>query len=140
MGVTHDDALLVCRAMEPIEMEAVVEGIRRNWWVLVAGAMAAMQAIFGFGNLVEDDGGPLYGGLIALGVTVFGAALIIGGIVIRKENRAKGSALIGVGVLPSTLGIAFFWFPPAALYGILAVFVAVNAFKDASIKRASSPA
>ena len=37
--------------------------------------------------------------------------------------------LVGVGVLPSTMGITFFWFPPAVAYGILAIFVAWHAFK-----------
>ena len=117
-----------------------MEGIRRNWWVLVAGAMAAMQTAFGLTNLVEDEGGAISGRLIAFAIMVAGAVLIVVGIAARQRGRARGSVLVGVGVLPSAIGIAFLWFPPAVAYGILAMFVAWRAFKDASMMRAPSPA
>lgn len=113
---------------------------RRSWWIGIAAAMAAMQTAFGLANLVEDDGGAMSGRLVAFAIMVAGAVLIVVGIAARQRGRAGGSVLVGVGVLPSAMGITFFWFPPAVAYGILAIFVAWQAFKDASVKRAPSPA
>lgn len=113
---------------------------RRSWWIGIAAAMAAMQTAFGFANLVEDDGGAMSGRLVAFAIMVAGAVLIVVGIAARQRGRAGGSVLVGVGVLPSAMGITFFWFPPAVAYGILAIFVAWRAFRDASVKRAPSPA
>jgi len=109
---------------------------KKAWWVVVAGLMAAAQTLLGFGNLVEDDGGPLYGQLVLLAITTAGAVLITVGIVARSRNQTRGSTLIGVGVLPSGLGIVFFWFPPVFLYGVLAIVVVVLAFRDSSRDRA----
>lgn len=109
-----------------------MSGFKLNWWVVLAGIMAVMQAFAGLGNLVEDDGGPLYGRVAFLAVLVAGAVLILAGIVVRQRNRRRGSLMIGIGVLPSASGILFFWFPPAVVYGIAAIVVAVVAFRDAS--------
>ena len=108
-----------------------MSGFKLNWWVVLAGIMAVMQAFAGLGNLMEDDGGPLYGRVAFLAVLVAGAILILAGIVVRQRNRRRGSSMIGIGVLPSASGILFFWFPPAVIYGITAIVVAVFAFRDA---------
>lgn len=105
------------------------------WWVVVAALMAAMQVVFAIGNLVEDDGGPLYGQLVLLAVMLTGAGLIASGITRRFRHRSGGSLLIAAGVLPSLLGISLVWFPPAVIYGLLALVVAYVAFRDASEER-----
>ena len=119
-------------------MEMAMDLLKRNWWIGVAAAMAAMQTTFGFGNLVEDDGGAMPGRLIAFAIMVVGAALIVVGIAARQLGRTHGGALVGVGVLPSALGIAFLWFPPAVAYGILAILVAAIAFRDAYVTQAAA--
>ena len=111
-----------------------MEWTKQNWWIVVAGLMAALQVFGGVGNL-EDDGGPLYGRVAFLGLTIAGAVFVANGVVLRNRNRSIGSTLIGVGVLPSTAGVLLFWFPPAVIYGILAIVVAVVAFRDASSTR-----
>ena len=111
-----------------------MEWVKANWWIVVAGLMAALQVVGGVGNL-EDDGGPVYGRVAFLSLTVIGAGLVAIGIIARNRNRSVGSTLIGFGVVPSAAGILLFWFPPAVLYGILAIVVAVVAFRDASGER-----
>ncbi len=105
------------------------------WWVVVAAVMAAMQVMFAVGNLVEDDGGPLYGQLALVAVMLLGAGLIATGIARRVRRRTPASLLIAVGVLPSLLGISLVWFPPAVIYGLLALVVAYVAYRDASAER-----
>lgn len=112
--------------------------VKRNWWIGVAAAMAAMQTAFGFTNLVEDDGGAMPWRLTAFAIMVMGAVLIVMGIAARQRGRTRGSVLVGIGVLPSALGIAFFWFPPAVAYGIVAILVAATAFREASGNRAAT--
>ncbi len=104
---------------------------REKWWLMAAGLIAVALATFGIGNLLEDDGGPLYGKIVAASVGVAFAALIIGGLAVRDRNRARSSLMIGVGLLPATLLTSLFWFPPVAAVGVLSIFVAWKAFVDA---------
>ena len=84
------------------------------------------------GNLVDpDDAGPLYGQLILLAVMATGAALIVYGLVLVRRNQPRGSKLVAFGVLPGSVGIAFFWFPPAVAVGILALITSWVAFQSA---------
>jgi len=132
--VTLDVWWFVCMGVANNGEANVMQWTKRNWWVVAAGLMAALQVFGGVGNL-EDDGGPLYGRVAFLSLTVIGAVLVATGIPYRNRDRSIGSTLIGVGVLPSAAGILLFWFPPAVLYGILAIVVAVVAFRDASAER-----
>jgi uncharacterized membrane protein YfcA len=61
--------------------------------------------------------------------------LIGAGLTIRRRNQRLGSTMIGAGTLPATALILFFWFPPVALVGVLAVVVTVKAFNDADRQR-----
>lgn len=101
-----------------------------TWWVIAAALIAGMQVIFGVGNLIEDDGGPLYGQILFLAVLAAGAALTAAGIRVRGRDRARGGAMIAVGILPSMTGVTFVWFPPAVACGALALVVAIVAFTD----------
>lgn len=106
-----------------------------RWWRFAAGFLALGFAFLGLGNLLEDDGGPLYGRILAAAVAVAAAALIVAGIVIRRRRRRLGSTMIGIGTLPASALILFFWFPPVALAGLLAIVVTVRAFNDATQSR-----
>jgi hypothetical protein len=90
------------------------------------------MVILGVGNLVEDDGGPLYGRIIFSAVLALGASLVVAGLIVRRNRPALGAKLVAIGVLPGASGLAFFWFPPAAVVGALAIATAVAAANDSA--------
>ena len=115
--------------------ETTKSAFKERWWLYAAGLIAFGFAFLGIGNMLEDDGGPLYGRIVAAAVAVAAALLIAAGLIIRRRNRRLGSAMIGIGTLPASLLILFFWFPPVALVGVLAIVVTVKAFNDAGKQR-----
>ena len=102
-----------------------------RWWMWSAALVAVLMVVLGVGNLIDDDGGPLYGKLIFAAVLVGAAALVAVGVRRRSSDRVAGNRLIGIGVLPGASGIALFWFPPAVAVGVLALVTSVAAFRDA---------
>ncbi len=103
--------------------------MKTRWWYVSAGVIGALMLMLGIGNLVDpDDTGPLYGQLILLTVMSAGAALIAYGLVLLRRNQPRGSKLVALGVLPGSVGIAFFWFPPAVAVGILSLITSWAAF------------
>ena len=102
-----------------------------RWWMISAAVIGVLMLMLGIGNLVDDDNGPLYGQLMLLAVMAAGAALITTGLVLMRRDEARGSKLLALGVLPGSVGIAFFWFPPAFAAGILAIVTSVVAFQSA---------
>ena len=102
-----------------------------RWWMWSASLVAVLMVVLGVGNLIDDDGGPLYGKLIFAAVLVGAAALVAVGVRRRSSDRVAGNRLIGIGVLPGASGIALFWFPPAVAVGVLALVTSVAAFRDA---------
>jgi len=102
-----------------------------RWWLWTAGLIGALMVMLGVGNLIEDDGGPLYGRVLFAAVLIAGAALIVAGIRMRTDRPELGSRLVAVGVLPGASGIALFWFPPAVAVGVLALATSVAAFRSA---------
>ena len=115
--------------------EMTTSTFEMRWWRTAAGFIAVGMVILGIGNLLGDDGGPLYGKIVAVAVAVAAAGLIFAGLIARRRNRRLGSAMIGVGTLPASVLIIFFWFPPVALVGVLAIVVTVRAFNDAGRQR-----
>ena len=106
--------------------------MKTHWWSISAAVIGALMLMLGIGNLVDpDDNGPLYGQLILLAVMVTGAALIVYGLVLVRRNQPRGSKLVALGVLPGSIGIAFFWFPPAVAFGTLALITSWVAFRAA---------
>ena len=75
---------------------------------------------------------PRYGKIGASVVTLTAAALVFGGIAIRRRRPYRGSMMIGVGVLPAVTLISVPWFPLLAAAGVLAGVVAVAAFVNAA--------
>jgi len=115
--------------------ETTMDTFKDRWWRYAAAFIAVGFVFLGIGNLQGDDGGPLYGKVIAAAVAVGAAGLIVAGLAIRRRNTRVGSTLIGIGTLPASLLILFFWFPPVALVGVLAIAVTVIAFNDAAKQR-----
>ncbi len=115
--------------------ETTMSNFKERWWRIAAGFIAVGMAFLGIGNMLEDDGGPLYGRIVAAVVAVAAAMLIGTGLTIRGRNQKLSSTMIGVGTLPATGLILFFWFPPVALIGVLAVAVTGKAFNDAGKQR-----
>jgi len=101
-----------------------------RWWMWSAATIAVLMVALGVGNLIEDDGGPLYGAIIFAAVLIGGAALVAIGIRKRSSDPSLGNRLIGLGVLPGATGLALFWFPPAVAVGVLAIVTSVAAFRD----------
>ena len=101
-----------------------------KWWTWSAGVIGLIMIAVGVGNLVEDDGGPLWGQIVFAAVLIVGAVLIASGIWARRSQPQLGSRLVAFGVLPGVSGVAFFWFPPAVAVGLLALGSSVAAFAD----------
>ena len=105
--------------------------MKTRWWYISAIVIGVLMLMLGIGNLVDpDDTGPLYGQLILLAVMATGAVLVASGLVLVHRNQARGSKLVALGVLPGSIGIAFFWFPPAVAAGVLALFTSWVAFSS----------
>lgn len=101
-----------------------------KWWIWSAAVIAVLMVTLGVGNLIEDDGGPLWGQIIFAAVLVAGAVLVASGIWVRKNRPQLGSRLVAIGVLPGVSGVALFWFPPAVAVGLLALASSIAAFAD----------
>lgn len=125
--VTRIRAAIVCKgdAKESVEM------LKEKWWLYAAGFIGLAMAFLGIGNLQGEDGGPLYGKIVAAAVAGAFAGLILGGLAVRNRNVVRGNVMIGVGVLPATLLTSILWFPPVAAVGVLSILVAWSAFVDA---------
>lgn len=101
-----------------------------KWWIWSAGVIGLLMIALGVGNLIEDDGGPLWGQIIFAAVLFAGAVLIAAGIWTRQSRPGLGSRLVAIGVLPGVSGVALFWFPPAVAVGLLALASSVAAYAD----------
>ena len=101
-----------------------------KWWIWSAGVIGVLMIALGVGNLIEDDGGPLWGQIVFAAVLITGAALITVGIWTRRTQPELGSRLVAIGVLPGVSGVALFWFPPAVAVGLLALASSIAAFAD----------
>ncbi len=115
--------------------------MKTRWWFVSAAVIGVLMLMLGIGNLVDpDDTGPLYGQLILLTVMATGAALVLSGLILLRRNQVQGSRLVAVGVLPGSIGIAFFWFPPAVAIGILALVTSWAAYRSGSeVERQMAP-
>lgn len=113
-------------------------GIRQLWWFIPAGLVGLALVVFGVGNLASDDGGPLYGQIVAF--VVFGAAglVILFGMVFRSRGDRIGSWMIVAGAVPGLASFALFWFPPAWLVGIMSLAVIVAAYRDTREREVSA--
>ena len=106
--------------------------IERNWWIALAVVLAPLEIAFGIGNLVEDDGGPFYGRVLAAVIFVAAGLLTLAGAALRARYAVAGSRMIAVGVLPMGAAVMIVWFPPAMAVGVLAIVISVIAFRDSA--------
>ena len=115
--------------------------MKSRWWMISAAVIGALMLMLGIGNLIDpEDTGPLYGQLILLAVMAAGATLIAYGLALVLRKQVRGSRLVALGVLPGSIGIGFFWFPPAVAVGIFALITSWAAFKSAeSLKDQAVP-
>lgn len=98
-----------------------------RWWMASASVIGVLMLMLGLGNLIDDDGGPLYGQLVLLAFMATGAGLIVAGLAKLRRGDERGARFVSIGVLPGAVGIAFFWFPPAVVAGVLAIVTATAA-------------
>jgi hypothetical protein len=122
--------------------EMTMDTLKQGWWRLAAGLISTAIAVAAVGNLFGSwiDDGPRYGKIGASVATVVAAAVVFGGMAIRRRQRAGGSVMIGVGVLPAVLLITVPWFPLLAALGVLAAVVVFMAFLDAATGSPTQPA
>lgn len=114
-------------------------GWKRKGWLIAAVVVSVVTVVGGIGNLIENDPGPLYGKIVYLVAAVLGAVLVVAGVAIRRQRRRSSSLLIAVGVTPGFPLAAFFWFPPVALLGVLAIGVFLTAVNDYSQLEPTAP-
>ncbi len=114
--------------------ETTMDTLKKGWWRFAAVLISTSMAIGAVGNLLGNwiDDGPRYGKIGASVVTLTAAALVFGGIAIRRRHPFRGSMMIGIGVLPAVTLISVPWFPLLAAAGVLAGVVAVAAFVNAA--------
>jgi len=121
-------------AIERMEV-TIMRNLKQDWWVLAAPVLAAIAVFLGFGNMVTDDGGPFWQRALAFAVTVAMASVVVVGVALRRRGRALGSLLVGLAVLPGSVLIVFFWFPPVALVGILCAATGIRGIIDYDRRR-----
>jgi uncharacterized membrane protein HdeD (DUF308 family) len=107
--------------------------MKTRWWHVSAIVIGVLMLMVGIGDFVSPDNtGPLYGQLILFAVMATGAALIVYGLTLVRRHENRGGKFVAVGVLPGSVGIALFWFPPAVAVGILALITSWAAFSSSS--------
>jgi hypothetical protein len=111
---------------------------KTRWWLTAAPLISLVTLIGSVGNLVSEDGGPFFGMAVYLIAAAVGAALVVAGLLMRQDGRRLGSVLIASGVVPGFPLVAFFWFPPVAMVGVVAMAVCLYAAIDYSHRAATS--
>lgn len=107
---------------------------RWTWWMLAATAIGLAELVLGIGNivsLVQDDRRSVASALVAFVVATAAAALVFGGLAIRRQNRPRGSAVIAVGMFPGCAAVVMWWFLPALVIGVLCMVATMSAVMDA---------
>jgi len=123
--------------------------IKENWWLGVAALMAGLQLVLGVGIWVDklvtdttrvngvvvdlpDKALLVWGDILLTSLTVLATAAIVAGLYLRSRRPERSRRLIMIGVLPSVLiGAVFFWFPPFWIVSGAAIAVVVRASKGA---------
>ena len=91
----------------------------RQWWVVLAAIMGAVELFMGIGQLIRD---PSLDNALALAVIGGGGLLVLTGAWYRSRSRSAGDWMILVGVLPF---LALFWLIVPPLLGILVMTMAL---------------
>ncbi len=106
------------------------EGLKRNWWLVLAALIAGLELVFAAGIWVDKfikdtvlvngtevalPGKALlvWGDIALTSLSALAAIAIIAGLYIRTSQPDRSRWLIVVGLVPAVLiGVVFFWFPP----------------------------
>jgi len=106
------------------------EGLKRNWWLILATLNAGVELVFAAGiwvdKLIKDSvnvngtevalpGKALlvWGDIALTGLLVLAATAIVAGLSLRTSQPDRSRWLMVVGLVPAALiGMVFFWFPP----------------------------
>jgi TctA family transporter len=111
---------------------------RWTWWMVVAVVIGVGELVLGIGNVVSfltDDRRDFVSAFVAFLTATGAAALVFGGMAIRRTNRPRGGAMVAVGMFPGCLAIVFFWFPPAVAVGLVSIVATAFAIVDATGSR-----
>jgi hypothetical protein len=119
--------------------EMTLDSFKKGWWGLTAGLISISIAAIAVANLfAEWTGGG--GGKIAMATAaILGAVVVFGGLATRRRNPARGSVMIGIGLLPTVMLMSVFWSALLVAIGTLALVIALFAFVNAMIERPASP-
>ncbi|HUQ62310.1 MAG TPA: hypothetical protein VM121_00970 [Acidimicrobiales bacterium] len=111
---------------------------RWTWWMVVAVVIGVGELVLGIGNIVSyltDDKRDAVSAFVAFLGATGAAALVFGGLAIRRGNRARGSAVMALGMFPGCLAIVFWWFLPAVAVGLVSIVATTFAIVDATNSR-----
>jgi len=108
----------------------MAEGLKRNWWLILAALIAGVELVFAAGiwidKLIKDtvtvNGTEValpgkavlvWGDIALTGLLALAAAAITVGLSLRTSQPDRSRWLLLVGLLPAAvIGVVFFWFPP----------------------------
>jgi len=110
---------------------SIRDRVAATWWQVGAVVIAFAASIVAI-DIIANDPGPMWKRVIGFGVLVTSAALVVGGLAIRRHDRRLGGVLVAVGVTPGIVPIIFFWFPPGVAFGLFSIAVLVFAVHDAT--------
>jgi hypothetical protein len=103
---------------------------KMGWWRWTA-ALCSLATLVVFGGILIDssDSGSI---LVRIGFAVLAAAgsTLVGVGIVKRDGHPASSMMVALGMVPAFGLIMFFWFPPIALTGILAIVVAGFAAND----------
>jgi len=91
----------------------------REWWVVLAAIMGAVELVMGIGQLIRK---PSLDNGFALVIIGGGGLLVIAGCWFRSRSRNSGDWMIVVGLLPF---LALFWMIVPPILGILVMSLAL---------------
>src|SRR4051794_9896203 len=89
----------------------------REWWVVLAAVMGAVELIAGIGQLVSE---PSFDNALALLFIGGAGILVIAGCWFRSRSRSSGDWMIVVGVLPFAMLFWLIW-PPILVVAVMAM-------------------
>ena len=116
--------------IERLETAMNIQTLTNRWWEATVLLFASIQAIMGVGVLAFGDGSHIRFGI---GWGLIPAALLLGGLAVRRRRRGLATSMIIVGSLAAAF--AFWLIYPI----ILAVVVIAGGLLSGKIGRVSTP-
>ena len=128
------------------------EGLKRNWWLAVAVAIAGLELVIAVGiwvdKLIKDtvlvngtevelpgEALLVWGDIALTAVLALAAIAIIAGLYRRTSEPDRSRWLMATGLVPAALiGVVFFWFPPFWIVSGAAIAVIARIATQGSMK------